>query len=190
MYRGVMRLSSMLGNAVMRRGQSGLNRPRYRGPACSRRAQGCKAPSHRPQRQPDGGRSQALVAPCPPRRGAIGAMAPFSAAGTHRVTASSGAAEPAGRKPSWNASILGACCQCGRALPRCVGAPASAGPRSERDERVAAHVRLSASQLEGATLALGSGYNSPQGSPAVRVLQRRLVLAGDSPDLSTACTAH
>jgi peptidoglycan hydrolase-like protein with peptidoglycan-binding domain len=57
-------------------------------------------------------------------------------------------------------------------------APALAASGSER---VAAHARLSAGQLEGATLAFGSGYNSPQGSPAVRVLQRRLMLAGDSP---------
>jgi peptidoglycan hydrolase-like protein with peptidoglycan-binding domain len=49
-------------------------------------------------------------------------------------------------------------------------------------ERLAAPTATpSAGQPRGAMLALGSGYESSQGSSAVRVLQRRMALAGDSP---------
>ena len=65
-------------------------------------------------------------------------------------------------------------------LPASALLPAQALAASGK-ERVAAHARLSAGQFDRATLALGSGYNTPEGSAAVRVLQRRLVLAGDSP---------
>jgi peptidoglycan hydrolase-like protein with peptidoglycan-binding domain len=61
--------------------------------------------------------------------------------------------------------------------------PASASAATgTRPEGIAAYqVPASAGQESSLTLGFGSGYDSPQGSHAVRVLQRRLALGGDSP---------
>ena len=172
----------MLGNAVMLRGQSGRKSTALPGASLFASRSGVQSPVSRTP-APDGwgaipGAGSALPAETRSHRGNGSVLGGRDAQG-HRVVRRGGTCQGGNRHGTlrfWApaVSVVALFLNASALLP----APALAASGSER---VAAHVRLSAGQLEGATLALGSGYNSPQGSPAVRVLQRRLVLAGDSP---------
>jgi peptidoglycan hydrolase-like protein with peptidoglycan-binding domain len=167
----------MLGNAVMLRGQSGPKptaRPRA---SLFASRSGVQSPASRTP-APGGwgaipGAGSALPAEKRSHRGNGSVLGGRDAEG-HHVVRRGGNRHGTLRFWAPVVSVVALFLNASALLP----APALAASGSER---VAAHARLSAGQLEGTTLALGSGYNSPQGSPAVRVLQRRLVLAGDSP---------
>src|ERR1700735_1482061 len=182
MYRGAMRLSSTLGNAVKLRGQSGLNRTAVPRASLFASRSGVQNPVSRTP-APDGwgaipGAGSALPAEKRSHRGNGSVLGGRDAEG-RRVVRRRGTCHRQSRHGTlrfWApaVSLVALVINASALLP----APALAASGSER---VTAHARLSAGPPEGATRALGSGYNSRQGSPAVRVLQRRLVLAGDSP---------
>ena len=177
-----MRLSSTLGNAVKLRGQSGPKRTSLPRASLFASRSGVQSPVSRTP-APDGwgaipGAGSALPAEKRSHRGNGSVLGGRDTEGRHvvrrRGTCHRGSRHGTLRFWAPAVSVVALVINASALLP----APALAASGSER---AAAHARLSAGQLEGATLALGSGYNSPQGSPAVHVLQHRLVLAGDSP---------
>ena len=177
-----MRLSSTLGNAVMLRGQSGPKRTALPRASLFASRSGVQSPASRTP-APNGwgaipGAGSALPAEKRSHRGNGSVLGGRDTESRHvvrrRGTCHRGNRHGTLRFWAPAVSVVALFLNASALLP----APALAAGRSER---VAAHPRLSAGRLEGATLALGSGYNSPEGSPAVRVLQRRLLLAGDSP---------
>ena len=177
-----MRLSTMLGNAEMLRGQSGLKPTALPRASLFASRSGVQSPVSRTPAPGGWGAipraGSALPAEKRSHRGNGSVLGGRDVEG-HRVVRRGGTCDRGNRHGTlrfWApvVSVVALLLNASALLP----SPALAASGSER---VTANARLSADQLEGPTLALGSGYNSPQGSPAVRVLQRRLVLAGDSP---------
>ena len=177
-----MRLSATLGNAAMLRGQSGRMPTALPRASLFASRSGVQSPASRIP-APGGwgaiaGAGSALPAEKRSHRGNGSVLGGRDAEG-HRVVRRGGTCHRGTRHGTlrfWApvVSLVALFLNASALLP----APALAASGSEQ---VTANARLSAGRLEGVTLALGVGYNSPRGSPAVRVLQRRLVLAGDSP---------